>query len=262
MKRITLFLVCLVSLMLNGGEATAQQLTYPEDMLNYEYPYFTTVKFKGASPNIADFLNSLIEEEDAMPMDSGNIVDAWSHYLRHEKQEPGTVVTVDQKNGYISINDEYTDESEDGINVYKGFFEVCYWNCADGKHKLFALNQNAMENGRYFVGQTTGLTLNLYDNGRHIMWDVVEEELGLDVEYTTYHGFEFDAETGLYHVQDHETGEPLTLNEEDFFRWQQDKPVVTYWLPKEGKDIIAEIHYATRTHTVRLVWDGMRFNRQ
>ena len=93
------------------------------------------------------------------------------------------------------------------------------------------------------------------------MWDVSENLLGLEVDPGTDENYKSDA-TGNHYVRDRETGEPLTLNEEEFDRWLEEKPVVVYRLPRQGKDIIAEVHYATRTDTIRLVWDGMRFNRQ
>lgn len=261
MKRIAYFNL-LMLLLLSCTYTNAQKRSYPEDMLNFEYPFFTTVNFKGASPNITDFINSLMDEEDGMPMDSGGIIDAWRYYLQHGKQKPGTEVIIDKKNGYASITSEYTVEYEGGVNKCKSIFEMCYWNCDDGKHKLFALNHNFMVNGRYREGQTTGMNLSLYENARHIMWGIVEEELGLDVYPDTDESYEYDSKTGLNYAKDRETGEPLTLNEDEFMRWLAEKPVVTYCLPRQGKDIVAEIHHTTRTDTIRLVWDGMRFNRQ
>ena len=67
---------------------------------------------------------------------------------------------------------------------------------------------------------------------------------------------------GLYHVKDRETGEALVLNDEEFWRWFEDKPVTVYHLPRQGKDIIVEIQHATRTETFKLVWDGMVFKRK
>ena len=66
----------------------------------------------------------------------------------------------------------------------------------------------------------------------------------------------------MHYVKDRETGEPLALNEEEFYKWLDEKPVVVYRLPREGKDIIVEIQRANRTDTVRLEWDGMMFNRK
>ena len=78
------YLILPMLLILSVTCAIAQQRSYPEDMLNIEEATFITVKYKGASPSIVDFINALINEEDGigMPMDSGNIIDAWNHYLR------------------------------------------------------------------------------------------------------------------------------------------------------------------------------------
>lgn len=261
MKRFTLFFVFLAALMINGIDAMAQQQSYPEDMLNFDSPYCTHVKHKGATPSIVDFVTSIINDEN-MLMDSGDFIDAWSHYLRHEKQEPGTEIVVDKKSGYVCMTSVFTDDSDETTREVKSIYEMCYWNCADGKHKLFAVNFNGMENGRYYEGQTTGLGLYIYDNARRLMTDVIEESLGIDVENGIDQSYGKDDVDGLYHVLDHETREPVALNDEEFDRWLEERPVVTYWLPRKGKDIVAEIHYATKTDTVRLVWDGMRFNRQ
>lgn len=246
----------------NTNNTNAQNRSYPEDMLDVESSYSTTVKYEGASPDITDFINALVEEEEGMPMDSGNFIDAWLYYMRHGKQKPGTTVFVDKKNGYASITSEYSIEYDGGVNKCKSIYEMCFWNCDDGKHKLFALNHNFMVNGRYREGQTTGINFSLYEDARHIMWNVVAAELGVNVHPDTDEDAEYDSETGLTHVKDRETGKPLKLNDDEYLRWLEEKPVVTYWLPKQGKDIIAEIHHPTRTETFRLVWDGMQFTRQ
>lgn len=260
MKRI-ISLICLMALLMSGIDASAQQRTYPEDMLNFEDSYCIPVNFKGKAPNICDFVSSLIEDE-SMLMDSGDFIDAWNHYLRHEPQEPESNIVVDEKNGYVSMTSEFTDDYEDEVHVSKGIYEMCYWNCADGKHKLFAVNFNYSMDGRFKVGQTTGLSLYIYDNGRHIMKDLVEEDMGIGVDPDTDENYGYDKATGLHLVKDRETGKPLTLNDEDFFRWLDEQPVVTYWLPSKGKDIVAEVHYVNRTDTIRFAWDGMKFIRQ
>ena len=223
MKRIAVILMCLVAL------CSYAQESYPEDLLTFEYPYFTTVTFQGASPGICDFVSSLINNE-GMYMDSGSFIDAWGHYLRQEPQEPDSEIIVDKKNGYVYQASDYTYELEGLVHHEYGFYEMCYWNCADGKHKLFATTSNVMIDGRYIIAQTTGLDLYLYENARHIMWSVYKPGLGIDIEPDVEEGEEY--------------------------------PVVVYRLPKQGKDIIAEIHYTNRTDTVRLVWNGMMFKEQ
>lgn len=257
----TITMICTMVLLFCGIIADAQQKSYPEDMLNFDSSYFITVEYKGTSPGIVDMVTSLLNTEGAMLMDSGDFFDAWDHYLRHEPQEPGSEIIVDEKNGYVYMENTFQDEFEGETREGKVFYEMCYWNCADGKHKLFAMTCNSMINGRYVEGQTTGLSVELYENARHIMWDVNEALLGLEVDPGTDENYESDA-TGVYYVRDRETGKPLVLNENEFYRWLAEKPVVVYRLPQQGKDIIAEIHYATRTETIRLVWDGMQFNRQ
>ena len=146
MMRRYAYLICLVLLLLCGIDFYAQQWNYPEDMLNVEYPYYTTVKFEGASPDIADFVTSYISDLDTT-MDGLNYVDVWKSYLRHEEQKPGTEIVVDKKNGYVRITTEYSIDFDGKDHIYKTIHEMCYWNCADGKHKLFALNFNIMTEG-------------------------------------------------------------------------------------------------------------------
>ena len=118
MMRRYAYLICLVLLLLCGIDFYAQQWTYPEDMLNVEYPYYTTVKFEGASPDIADFVTSYISDLDTT-MDGLNYVDVWKRYLRHEEQKPGTEIVVDKKNGYVRITTEYSIDFDGKDHIYK-----------------------------------------------------------------------------------------------------------------------------------------------
>lgn len=257
MKKTCLLLMCMVALCGNA------QQSYPEELLTYDETSAITVSFKGKAPGICDFITSLFPEDDCLFfMDSGDFIDAWFHYLNNEKQEENSEIIVDKKNGYVYQASEYDDEEEGESHHLTSFYEMCYWNCADGEHKLFAMTCNSMENGRYVEGQTTGMALHLYDNARHVMWDIPEADLGAEVDPGTDECYEYNAETKLYYVRDRETGEPLTLTDEEFYRWLDERPVVVYRLPKQGKDIIAEIHRSNRTDTVKLVWNGMRFDRE
>jgi hypothetical protein len=46
---------------------------------------------------------------------------------------------------------------------------MCYWNEADGKHKLFAYNHGFYRDGQYYPGQYDGLTFMRYDNATKTM---------------------------------------------------------------------------------------------
>lgn len=254
MKRIIFILMCMVSL---SGYA---QKSYPKELLTPDGDE-TTVIFKGTAPGICDFITSLYNKEEGLFMDSGNLIDAWNHYLNNEQQEPGNELIVDKKNGYVNLTSEYSYDADDNHFDQKSICEMCYWNCADGKHKLFAVSCIGMSNGRYYEGQIEGVMFYLYDNAQHTIWYVNDEKLlGVDVTTGTDENYRYDAETKLAYVKDRETGKPLTLSNEEFDRWLEERPVVVYRLPRKGKNITAEIHHANRTDTVELVWDGMRFN--
>ena len=59
--------------------------------------------------------------------------------------------------------------------------EMCYWNEADGKHKLFACNRWSFENGKPMMGQYDYLGFYRYDNAtKKMSWC---DPPGFDVEY-------------------------------------------------------------------------------
>jgi len=238
------------------------QKSYPKDVLTPTEGEIIKVKFKGAAPGICDFITTLNNQEEGLFMDSGNLIDSWNHYLHNETQEPGADIIVDKKNGYVcqTFNSSYEINGE--TREEKSTCEMCYWNCADGKHKLFAVSNRSMVNGHYSEGQVDGLFFYLYDNAKHIIWYVPNYLFGIDVNPGTDEQYVYNAQTQQAYVKDRETGEPLTLNREEFFRWLDERPAVVYRLPRNGKNIIAEIRYVNRTETVELVRDGMNFSRE
>ena len=228
----------------------------------FEYPVHgendtvrIAVSFKGKQPVITDYANAYLEFRKDSAFFAA-VKEEWERHLQQAPLSPNVSIVEDVKHGYIHY-EKIRPEEQDTL-----IFEMCFWNCADGKHKLFAMSDNSMVNGRFKEGQTTGIYFYLYDNARHIMWQVVDYLLGAEVDSGTEEGYEYNAETKLHYVKDRETGEPLALNEEEFYKWLDEKPVVVYRLPREGKDIIVEIQRANRTDTVRLEWDGMMFNRK
>ena len=70
---------------------------------------------------------------------------------------------------------EHTDD------IYTQRWEMCYWNMADKKHKLFALCRELWEDGkRLNPGQYDGLMFFRYDNATKRMTFV---DMGIEVEY-------------------------------------------------------------------------------
>ena len=102
-----------------------------------------------------------------------------------------------------------------------GYIEMCYWNCSDNKHKLVAINNGYEQNGKPVETELTGLMFYRYDNQTHTLSYESEYDLGASVRVT---------------------------------------PVVTYELPRKGKDIKAVIHAENRPVRILMKWNGMKFD--
>ena len=235
---------------------TWAQVPYPKSF--FEDTYAEQMTLKGKTPGIGDFATFYFES-DAMPEIWGLAYDAWRHYQKHEPQAKGSYFVYDAKNGYLryelNTREAYGDEFdyEDGSTI-----EMCYWNCADRRHKLFAINCKSMDNGRYYEAQYEGIFFQIYDNNTRKLYVVSKEDIGAEVPIDTDEGYTM--QDGKYYVKDRKTGQPLTLTEEEFSRWSEDRPVVVYSLPQQGKDITVLIQRGANTEKRILHWDGMRFS--
>ena len=139
------------------------------------------VNYQGAKPTIKDFalayITSLISEaeecdEEGMSLYE-NLQDAIKCQAKGLPLEANRTLTIDQKNGFLVYEHKYID--------YLGRIEMCYWNEADGKHKLFACNRWSFENGKPMMGQYDVLSFYRYDNAtKKMSWC---ESPGFDVEY-------------------------------------------------------------------------------
>lgn len=217
------------------------QQSYPNDF--FDYSLDDPVSFTGKTPKISDFLVNFLNIEQTSEV-MGDLQDAWDHYLRHEPQDSCVQFMIDEKNGYLRhtfdsrLCDFFEDPDEESCyNVY----EMCFWNCADGKHKLLAENCVGMINDRYVSTEYSGVSFYLYDNDSRKLFPVSEEEIGAYIEP------KLDESAT-------DTGKTLTTFD--------DEAIVVYWLPQQGKDINVEIVSGTKREEARLVWDGMRFKRQ
>ena len=119
------------------------------------------VKFQGASPDIMDFAWSYVTssdgEEDGEVDESTNALrQALERYRKGQSQPEGYTVTVDQKAGYILVESRH-----DGF-ISK--WEMCYWNMADKKHKLFAFSNWSYFNDLPDQGQYDTLVFLRYTN--------------------------------------------------------------------------------------------------
>ena len=123
------------------------------------------VNYKGAKPSISDFITAYLapsnDEEDGCDEEAmSGIRYAWERYLKGFTHDENYTFTLDSKNGFAVYEAKRNyDDSEHLIRI-----EMCYWNEADGKHKLFAYNHKSFMNGKYSPGQYDGLTFMRYNN--------------------------------------------------------------------------------------------------
>ncbi len=182
------------------------------------------VNYRGAQPTISDFVTAFVssrdhdEEEDCADESFNAICQAWDQHLKGLPSEEGVTLTVDQKNGYVVY--EYRSEYESVVHIVR--IEMCYWNEADKKHKLFAYNVSCFRNGEYSTGQFDGLQFYRYNNATKKMTYCTDT--GFDVIYG------------------------------------EDGASVSYDLPHTGKDIIVNYWYDSGKRQKTLKWNGRRFS--
>ena len=255
MKILKTFL-CSVALVLTGLCALAQN-PYPEE--NDPDVYSITVKYQGQKPIINDFINAWLgEPEDEL---SGMLYEMWHNYLNNKPLDKTEKVTLDAKNGFASFEavyppDEYNTEGG------KLIVEMCYWNSSDGNHKIFASSVQQFQGDRAILTEFGGITFGIYNNTTHKMMFVNADVMGIEVVT----GMEFlgvSVENGEYILNDYETGERKPITEEQYNNWWNEYPVVTYNLPRVGKDITAVINNRPEGKKEVIVkWNGQRFDVQ
>ena len=101
--------------------------------------------------------------------------------------------------------------------------EMCYWNESDKKHKLLAFNIVSFLDGKYSPGQFDGITFYRYDNASRTM--SICYDAGFEVEYGT-----------------------------------EDGAMISYALPRTGKDITVTYWYDTSSRQKTLSWNGSKFS--
>ena len=135
------------------------------------------VNYKGSKPAIDDFIWTLVtystEETDADHESINAVRDAMERYRRGASQPKNITFTVDKLNGYALYESK---QDETLVRV-----DMCYWNEADGKHKLFADNRWSFQKGKPILGQYDGLSFFRYDNATKKMAGC--NTPGFDVEY-------------------------------------------------------------------------------
>ena len=119
--------------------------------------YSIPVNFKGERPTITDFVSALLSQEELGEY-FGNLSDQWK--LRQQGKKTKGTWTVNTANGYVRYEE---------INMVDGIrdentCELCYWNCADNRHKLFATSVRLIWNGRPVDTEHSGLSFYIYDS--------------------------------------------------------------------------------------------------
>lgn len=186
------------------------------------------VNFKGTKPTISDFVGAYLNDyvynendDDCLNEVRARAKQAWINYLNGKPQVKNTNLIVDNRNGYVVF--EGIDEYEGDKDVVR--VEMCYWNEADGKHKLFAYNVKCFRNGKYSPGQFDGLQFYRYNNATKKM------------TYYQMPGFD----SSLY---------------------TEDGAYITYSLPRVGKDIVITYWYDNGTKKQKtLKWNGRKFSK-
>ena len=165
MRKITYALMLLIALAWSG-ETAAQKFNYPD----YPDEDKITVKYQGSHPTITDFATAYLEY-DREDSDFYRIIyEAWERYLHDEPLGDNVSIDVDVKNGYMRYENIYPEEKDTIV------YEMCYWNCADGKQKLVCANAIWMMEEGY--GSTVGTTFLVYDNAKKTMRFILPEDIG------------------------------------------------------------------------------------
>lgn len=117
------------------------------------------VAYSGERPNIVDFAQAYLKHMSGAE-GIGPVQATLDRHLRNEQIGEEAFV-LDVRNGYIKFREEH--------GAAASATEMCYWNCADGKHKVFAVNRGYWENGKPVGTQLTGLTFYKYTNATRTM---------------------------------------------------------------------------------------------
>ena len=138
------------------------------------------VNYKGSKPTISDFAwayLSYMDDEDECGMEAINAFrEAFIKHRKGQSQNAGEKFIVDEKNGFIVYETKH-----EGIVDRK---EMCYWNEADGKHKLFAFNNmNTLDNGKPIFTELSDITFYRYTNATKKM--VACDAPGFKVDYSS-----------------------------------------------------------------------------
>lgn len=124
------------------------------------------VNYQGAKPTISNFAEAYFDtfdiddEEECADEAVHSFHHAWILHRNGQKQPEGSTFVLDEKNGYVLYESKSTyEQTTSTVRM-----EMCYWNEADGKHKLFAFSNWLYINGLPAGGQYDGLSFWRYNN--------------------------------------------------------------------------------------------------
>lgn len=128
------------------------------------------VNYQGAKPTISDFITAYLaptygEDGECDSEAMNGVRDAWKRYCKGQKQSENVTFTLDNKNGFAVYEYKYWE----GACEFMTRIEMCLWNEADGKHKLFGYNHRFFRDDQYYPGQYDGVTFMRYTNATKTM---------------------------------------------------------------------------------------------
>ena len=181
-----------------------------------EGEYYIQVPFEASEPTIADFVETYFSNGDVLPEMLGDIRTAWHRYKMNKTQPSHTTFLLDKNRGYMRFERKW--ESGD-----YSVAEMCYWNCADGRHKVVAQSIASYENGTFRNWQYDGYSFSLYDSETRTMKQVELDDICV-------------GNVSLFDCSN-----------------------TVMLLPRTGKDIIAKKYSETGVDTEVLRWTGNKF---
>lgn len=191
-------------------QTKAQTFVYPEYEDDTER---IAVHYEGKRPTIADFATAILNHvKDKEFFDRADR--DWKLYQQKKALNGKGKITLDIQNGYMRY-DTFYPEKTDTV-----FMEMCYWNCADAKHKLVCCNTVWPNDGDYGWAEYIGARFYLYDNAKKNLRTIFPEDIG-----------------ALY------DGDGLSV----------------FFLPRKGKDIKVSAAGGGDRWDEVLEWDGYQF---
>ena len=183
--------------------------------------YVIPVTLAEDEPTIADFVDASFGNGDVLPEMLGDIRTAW-HRCKMNKSLPShTTFVLDKNRGYMRFERKWEDG---GYSVA----EMCYWNCADRRHKLVAQSIATYDdNNRYVCSQYDGYMFSLYDAQKKSMSQAILPDI-IRGDYTDL----------------------------------EDMAAVVFLLPRTGKDIVVKRYTPSGVKQEKLLWDGNKFERK